>query len=230
MKFDAIIFDFDGVLLESEIEANVQLAELLTDLGHRHTPGEAIRHYTGLAGPDFIAAVERRIGEPLPPEFHDRMKAESVRALKEGIEAVAGAVEFVRALPPSLPRAVASSSSTKWIRGHLQHLGLADAFGEHVYSGREHVSRGKPEPDIYLHAADRLGVAIGRSVILEDSEVGARGALASGATVIGLAAGRHCFDGHDEMLRSAGIAHVAHGFDEVADFLGLLQTSRRSPA
>jgi len=226
MKFDAIIFDFDGVLLESEFEANVQLAELLTDLGHRHTPGDAIRHYTGLAGPDFIAAVEARIGEPLPSEFHDRLKAESIRALREGIEAVAGAVEFVRALPRELPKAVASSSSTKWIRGHLEHLGLGDAFGEHVYSGREHVSRGKPEPDIYLHAADRLGVEIACSVILEDSEVGARGALASGATVIGLAAGRHCFDGHDEMLRATGIAYVAHDFDAVAHFLGLDQASK----
>lgn len=225
-SFDAIIFDFDGVLLESEFEANMQLAELLTDLGHRHTPAEAIRHYTGLSGDDFIAAVEQRIGAQLPSEFHSRMKQESIRALEEGIEAVAGAVDFVRALPPELPRAVASSSSTRWIRGHLDHLGLADAFGEHVYSGREHVTRGKPAPDIYLHAAKQLGVEIGRSVILEDSEVGAIGALASGATVIGLAAGRHCFDGHDEMLRSTGIAHVAHGFDEVARLLGLDQTSR----
>jgi beta-phosphoglucomutase-like phosphatase (HAD superfamily) len=154
------------------------------------------------------------------------MKAQSILALKEGIEAVAGAVDFVRSLPPELPRAVASSSSTKWIRGHLDHLGLSDAFGDHVYSGREHVSRGKPAPDIYLHASDQLGVPIGRSVILEDSEVGARGALASGATVIGLAAGRHCFDGHDEMLRTAGIEHVAHGFDEVARLLELDQTSK----
>ena len=225
-RFDAIIFDFDGVLLESEFEANVQLAELLTDLGHRHTPADAIRHYTGLSGEDFIAAVERRIGSRLPAEFHDRMKQQSIRALKEVIEAVAGAIEFVRSLPASLPKAVASSSSTRWIRGHLDHLGLADSFGEHVYSGREHVSRGKPAPDIYLHAADRLGVEIARSVILEDSEVGAKGALASGATVIGLVAGRHCFDGHEGMLRAVGIEHVARGFDEVSRFLGLDQVRR----
>jgi HAD superfamily hydrolase (TIGR01509 family) len=225
-NFGAIIFDFDGVLLESEFEANVQLAELLTNLGHRHTPAEAIRYYTGLSGDDFMAAVEQRIGAQLPPEFHSRMKEQSIRALKEGIDAVAGAVDFVRSLPPELPKAVASSSSTRWIRGHLAHLRLADAFGKHVYSGREHVTRGKPAPDIYLHAAGQLGVEIGRSVVLEDSEVGAIGALASGATVIGLAAGRHCFDGHDEMLRAAGIAHVAHGFDEVALLLGLHQISK----
>ena len=226
INFEAIIFDFDGVLLESEFEANVQLAELLTDLGHRHTPAEAIRYYTGLSGEDFIAAVEQRIRAALPPEFHARMKEQSIRALKEGIDAVVGAVEFVRALPRDLPKAVASSSSTRWIHGHLDHLGLADAFGEHVYSGREHVTRGKPAPDIYLHAASQLGVEMERSVILEDSQVGAIGALASGATVIGLAAGRHCFDGHADMLRALGVEHVAHGFDEVARLLGLDQTSR----
>lgn len=226
MKPEAIIFDFDGVLLESEFDANVQLAEILTGLGHHHTPSDAIRHYTGLNGDDFIAAIERRIGTGLPPEFHDRMKQESIRALKEGIEAVAGAVDFVRSLPATLPKAVASSSSTKWIRAHLDHLGLDDSFGEHVYSGREHVARGKPAPDIYLHAAERLAVDIRRSVILEDSEVGARGAVASGAMVIGVAAGRHCFHGHDEMLRSAGVAHVARSFDEVARLLALPQTSR----
>ena len=224
IRFDALIFDFDGVLLESEFESNVQLAEMLTDLGHRHTVAESIRHYTGLAGPDFIAAVEGRIGRPLPAEFHVQVKEKAIRALKEGIEAVAGAVEFVRSLPADLPKAVASSSSTGWIRGHLEHLGLADVFGEHVYSGREHVRRGKPAPDIYLHAANKLRVGIDRSVILEDSEVGARGALASGATVIGLAAGRHCFDGHEEMLRSVGIAHVAHSFEEVSRLIGLAQT------
>jgi HAD superfamily hydrolase (TIGR01509 family) len=221
MHFDAIIFDFDGVLLESEFEANVQLAALLTELGHRHTAAETIRHYTGLSGDDFVAAIERRIGTRLPAEFHARMKEKSRQALKDGIESVAGAVDFVRSLPPDLPKAVASSSSTRWIRGHLEHLGLSDAFGGHVYSGHEHVTRGKPAPDIYLHAADRLGVDIGGCVILEDSEVGAKGAVASGATVIGLAAGRHCFDGHDEMLRANGITHIAHSFDEVSRLLGL---------
>lgn len=226
IRFDAIIFDFDGVLLESEFEANVQLAQLLTDLGYDHSPSEAIRHYTGLSGDDFIAAVERRIGTRLPQQFHDRLKQEAVRALKNGIEAVAGAVDFVRSLPPDLPRAVASSSSTRWIRGHLEHLGLSGSFGDHIYSGREHVTRGKPAPDIYLHAAERLEVDISRSVILEDSEVGARGALASGATVIGIAAGRHCFDGHGEMLRSLGIDNVASSFEEVARLIGLDQTSK----
>jgi HAD superfamily hydrolase (TIGR01509 family) len=217
----ALIFDFDGVLLESEFEGNRQLAELLTELGHRHSVEETLRHYVGLAGRDFVAAIEQRIGTELPPEFHEQMKEKSRRALREGIEAVVGAVEFVRSLPSDLPRAIASSSSTRWLNGHLDHLGLADSFGGHVYSGREHVERGKPAPDIYLHAAARLGVPIDRSVIIEDSPVGVSGALASGARVIGLAAGSHCFDGHDRILRDLGVEEIACDFDELRRLLAL---------
>jgi HAD superfamily hydrolase (TIGR01509 family) len=219
--FQAIIFDFDGVLLESEFEGNRMLAALLTDLGHRHSIEETFKHYAGLSGQQFIDAIEARIGAPLPPEFHEQMKARAVEALRDGIAAVVGAVDFVRSLPPELPKAVASSSSTRWIRTHLNHLGLSEAFGEHVYSGREHVERGKPAPDIYLHAAGELGVAITECVILEDSEVGATGALASGARVIGLAAGRHCLNGHADALTGLGVVDVARSFDEVRALLGL---------
>jgi HAD superfamily hydrolase (TIGR01509 family) len=219
--FDAVIFDFDGVLLESEFEGNLQLAELLTSLGHRTSVEEALEHYVGLAGPQFIAAIEGRIGQPLPPEFHERRKEQSMRALSEGIRAVVGAVEFVQALPPGLPKAVASSSSTRWLKGHLAHLGLTEAFGPHVYSGREHVDRSKPAPDLYLHAARALGADIRRTVILEDSEIGVTGALASGARVIGLAAGDHCGVGHGETLRALGVREIARSFAEVRALLGL---------
>ena len=116
---------------------------------------------------------------------------------------------------------LASSSSTRWVRTHLAHLALNHAFEPHIYSGREHVERGKPAPDLYLHAAKELGVDISRTVILEDSKVGATGALASGAIVIGLAAGRQCFDGHAEMMKSVGVRNIAGSFDEVARFVGL---------
>ncbi|MEO6224848.1 MAG: HAD family phosphatase [Sphingomicrobium sp.] len=220
-RFEAIIFDFDGVLIESEFDGNRQLAELLTDLGHRTSLKEALKHYVGLSGPQFVAAIETRIGATLPPEFHLRRKEQTQRAIRDGVAAVAGAVEFVSTLPLALPRALASSSTTAWIRGHLRHIGLDDAFGEHVYSGREHVARGKPAPDLYLYAAHQLGVDIARCVILEDSEVGVVGALASGATVLGLAAGRHCLDGHADSLRALGVQHIANGFDEVRSFVGL---------
>jgi HAD superfamily hydrolase (TIGR01509 family) len=220
-KFEAIIFDFDGVLLESEFDGNRDLAELLTDLGHRTSVEEALDFYVGLSGQQFVDAIEARIGTRLPPEFHERRAQQTVRALRDGVAAVAGAVEFVRSLPPRLPRAVASSSSTRWIRGHLAHLGLADAFGDHIYSGREHVSRGKPAPDLYIFAAEQLGVDIEQCVIIEDSPIGAKGALESGATVIGLAAGAHCRDDHGDMLRGLGVEHVAHNFDKVRRLIGL---------
>jgi len=220
-RFAAIIFDFDGVLLESEYEGNRLLAELLTDLGHPHRVEEALDRYVGLSGPQFLAEIESRIGRPLPPEFGDRRKAQSVAALREGVPAVAGAVEFVRSLPPELPKAVASSSSMRWLRGHLDHLGLTDVFGPHVYSGRQHVERGKPEPDLYLHAASELGVPIGETVVVEDSRIGVLGALASGAWVIGLAAGRHCLEGHADMLRELGVTDIAHSFDDLRRLLSL---------
>lgn len=219
MRVDGLIFDFDGVLLESEYAGNRQIAEYLTSRGHATTPEESMAQFMGLAGTDFIAAIERWIGRAIPDDFHAEREAENQRALAEGLDAVAGAVAFVRSLPPSLPRAIASSSSTEWIERHLDHLGLRDAFGDRIFSGREHVERGKPAPDLYLHAAQALGVDITRAAIIEDSPVGASGAVASGARVIGFVGGSHCGPDHAERLRALGVHDIAASFDEVAALL-----------
>ncbi|MDQ8757044.1 HAD family phosphatase [Sphingosinicella sp. LHD-64] len=216
MRHDAILFDFDGVLLESEYVGNKQIADYLTARGHPTSVADSMNNFMGLSGRDFLGAIERWIGRPLPEDFHVARAAEDERVLAEGIEAVAGAVAFIESLPPALPKAIASSSSTEWIARHLDHLGLRQVFGHHIYSGHEHVARGKPAPDIYLHAAAALGVPIERCLILEDSPVGVTGALESGADVIGLCAGRHCTDGHAERLRALGVARIARSFDEVA--------------
>lgn len=221
MTPEALIFDFDGVLLESEYEGNLHLADLLSNLGHPTSVDHALRHFTGLSGSAFFSAIERHTGEPLPPRFYELRAEEDERVLREGLAAVAGAVEFLRSLPAALPRAVASSSTTHWIRSHLDHLGLGETFGDHIYSGHEHVRRGKPAPDIYLHAAAALAVPIEHCAIIEDSEVGVIGALASGACVIGLVAGRHCSDDHDQRLRALGVRNIAYGFDDVGSLLGL---------
>ena len=221
MRADALIFDFDGVLIESEYVGNAQIADYLSSIGHPTTAEEAMTHFTGLAGEPFLKAIERWIGRPLPAGFDAARAEEDARVLAEGLAEVAGAVAFVRSLPAGLPCAVASSSSVEWIERHLDHIGIRDRFGEMVFSTREHVARGKPAPDIYLHAAERLGVDIERTVIIEDSPVGVTGALASGAEVIGLCAGSHCFAGHAERLRALGVRHIAADFSEAARILGL---------
>jgi HAD superfamily hydrolase (TIGR01509 family) len=219
VKFEAIIFDFDGVLLESEFAGNRHLADYLTGIGHPTTPIEAMSNFMGLAGADFLGAIERYIGRTIPDDFHEARAIEDKRALDEGLPEVAGAVRFIRSLPSNLPRAIASSSSTRWIVSHLDHLGIRDAFGDKIFSGREHVQRGKPAPDLYLHAAAALGVDIKRCVIIEDSPVGVTGAVASGAHVIGLCAGQHCGIGHADRLRALGVQDIAGNFEEVAALL-----------
>ncbi|MCH7861205.1 HAD family hydrolase [Sphingomonas sp. NPDC092331] len=216
MKYDAILFDFDGVLLESEAAGNRQIAAYLTSIGHPTTPEDSMANFMGLSGADFLGAIERWIGRAIPEDFHAARAEEDARVLEEGLPAVAGAIRFVEELPAGLPRAIASSSSTRWISRHLAHLGIRAAFGEHIYSGHEHVARGKPAPDLYLHAAAAIGVPIRRCVILEDSPVGVTGAVASGADVIGLCAGSHCAPDHAERLRALGVTLIAHDFDEVA--------------
>ncbi|MFW2850974.1 HAD family hydrolase [Sphingomonas sp. TX0543] len=219
MKVDAILFDFDGVLIESEAIGNRQIADYLTSIGHPITPEQSMANFMGLAGADFLARIEQWIGRPIPEDFHAARKAEDARVMAEGIEAVAGAVAFVESLPPDLPRAIVSSSSTRWIRRHLDHIGLTGAFGDHIYSGREHVARGKPAPDLYLYGANALGVPIERCAIIEDSPVGATGAVASGGHVIGLCAGSHCAADHDQRLRAIGVHAIAHDFLNVARLL-----------
>jgi HAD superfamily hydrolase (TIGR01509 family) len=220
VKFDAILFDFDGVLLESEFAGNRQIAAYLTAIGHPTTADESVANFMGLSGRSFLDAVERWIGRTLPDDFHTARAAEDARVLEEGLEPVAGAIGFVLSLPADLPRAIVSSSPTHWIDTHLRHLGIRDAFGDHLYSGREHVTHGKPAPDLYLHAAAALGVDIRRCVILEDSPVGVTGAVASGAHVIGLCAATHCAPDHADRLRALGVHDIAADFDDVRRLIG----------
>ena len=219
MRFDGLIFDFDGVLVESEWAGNAHIADYLSARGHPTTVQQSMDQFMGLAGADFLAAIERWIDRPIPDDFHAERAVVDARMIAEGIAEVEGGAHFVRSLDPALPKAVASSSSHEWIRAHLDHLGIGKMFGDMVFSGRTDVARGKPAPDLYLYAAERLGVPIERIAIIEDSTVGVRGAVASGATVIGLIAGRHCGEGHAERLRSLGARHVARDFEDLARLL-----------
>ena len=99
MRIEALLFDFDGVLIESEYVGNKQIADYLTSIGHPTTPEQSMANFMGLAGKDFIAAVEAWIGRTLPADFHAAREAEDARVMAQGIGAVAGAIDFVRALP-----------------------------------------------------------------------------------------------------------------------------------
>jgi HAD superfamily hydrolase (TIGR01509 family) len=221
LRFEGLILDFDGVLLESEYAGNKQIADYLTAIGHPTSAEESMANFMGLSGRDFHLAVERWIGRPLPEDFHTARAEEDARVLAQGLEAVAGAVRFVETLPAELPKAIASSSSSHWIETHLAHLGLLGLFEGRIFSGHEHVERGKPAPDLYFHAADAIRVPIELVAIVEDSPVGVTAAVASGAYVIGLCAGRHCLAGHGERLRALGVHALAGSFEEVEALLGL---------
>ena len=226
VRFAALLFDFDGVLIESEYAGNRQIAEWLTAAGHPTTPEQSMANFMGLSGAAFTGAIEAWIDAPLPAGFAEARAEEDARVMAEGLDAVKGAIGFVRSLPTTLPRAIVSSSTTRWITHHLDHLGLRDAFGDHVYSGREHVEHGKPAPDIYRYAACELGVAIGDCAIIEDSFVGVTGAVASGAFVIGLSAGTHCGPDHGAQLTALGANVVAPDFSAVAAALALSRPNR----
>ncbi|RJF94263.1 HAD family hydrolase [Sphingomonas cavernae] len=217
MRFDAIIFDCDGVLIDSEVAVNRAIAETLTALGLPTTLDQAIADFTGHSSEETDRLIAARWGRPIPDRFRTMVR-DAVMGGHDAIPMVHGADVFIAALPPS-PRAVASSSSTQWIKGHLDRLGLAPYFNGHLYSGREHVSRTKPAPDIYLHAAAAIGADPGKTVVIEDSPTGVIAAVAAGMTVIGLCAGRHCRPGLDARLREAGAHHVAASYAEVSAFL-----------
>src|SRR5688572_14700100 len=101
-KFEGLILDFDGVLIESEYAGNLQIAEYLTGIGHPTSVADSMNNFMGLSGDAFIAAIERWIGRTLPEEFHEARAEEDARVVAEGLEEVAGAIDFIVGLPPDL--------------------------------------------------------------------------------------------------------------------------------
>jgi beta-phosphoglucomutase-like phosphatase (HAD superfamily) len=225
----ALIFDFDGVIADSEALANTVLAEFITDLGHPTNLDDSLEHYSGRRWDDAIAAIQSVIGKPLPASFSDDLKAAVLDRFRTDLVEVSGAGKFIRAFA-DLPRCIASSSSIDRLQLCLSILGLTDTFGSNVFSA-DMVPRGKPHPDIFLLAADRLGVSPKSCLVIEDSASGIRAAVAAGMTAVGLCAASHIRDGHHLKLRDAGAVHLAHSWTEVeniaAQFFG--EASRRMP-
>ena len=205
------------MIVDSEILSNAILADALTELGHPTTLEQAVERYIGLNWRDMCVIIEAEIGRALPADFRTRSK-EAFELRLDEVTAVAGVEAFLAGLPP-IPKAVASSSPTRWLRSSLERFGLAHHFGDRLFSAAEHVARGKPHPDIYLHAARELGVRPAEVLVLEDTPAGVSSARAAGMTVVGLCAGLHCGAGHGERLRAAGAGHIADSYAEVLEFI-----------
>jgi HAD superfamily hydrolase (TIGR01509 family) len=216
----AIIFDFDGVIADSEIASARAFSAALNEAGLPTSIEEATDFYCGLHRAQVLDAIAGRWGAGVPHDMAARIAAHVDTIYADGIEPVPGAVDFI-GLVAHLPLAIGSSSWTDYLNRHLGRFGLAPHFGRHVYSGREHVTRGKPHPDIYLHAAAQLGVRPADIVILEDSPVGARAAVAAGARVIGFAGGSHARPSLAERLVAEGVETVLASYEDVAVHLGV---------
>ena len=216
MTYAAIIFDFDGVIADSEVRANRTLAESLTAIGLPTTYEESLRDYCGHNWQETERRIVARFGGPLPPDFREQHRERAIRMFAEGFAPVPGAPAFLDALGV-LPRAIASSSSPAYIANSLDRFGLAHHFGGHVYSA-DGWDRGKPHPDIYLAAAKGLGVDPALCLAIEDSPTGARAAIAAGMTVVGFCGAGHIVDqaAHGAILRGVGVHRLAFAFEEIS--------------
>lgn len=209
-----IIFDYDGVVADSEILNNRALADVLTRAGLPTSTEDVIARYMGKRWID----IRDDIGERLPGADLDQLLADwtvlcRARALND-LKPVPGVVDFVRHLGDR-PRCIASSSKPEWIDFGLDHIGLAGQMGP-VFSAAVHVTRGKPHPDLFLHAAAHFEVKPSDCRVIEDSPTGVRAAVAAGMPVIGLGAGGHVRSDHAERLRAAGATMIAKSYAEVA--------------
>ncbi|MGX6646321.1 HAD family hydrolase [Maricaulaceae bacterium MS644] len=213
----AVIFDCDGVLVNTEtIVIDIEL-KAMAELGVPYKRDAFISKYLGSSEDDFEAGLDadhRRVhGVGLPPGFLAALERRRVSALEADVAAIDGAQRFAASL--TLPRAVASSSRTPVLKMKLEKTGFAPLFGVHVHGGDD-VAKAKPAPDLFLRAAAHLGVDPGRCVVIEDSVFGVTAARRAGMKVWGFTGGGHCPDDHGETLKRAGAAAVFEHFDPIA--------------
>jgi beta-phosphoglucomutase-like phosphatase (HAD superfamily) len=158
---ELIIFDFDGVVADSELLANTALADYLTRKGKPTTVDDSIRLFMGKRMADTRIAAEAWLGRPLPDDFETDYRDETREMMRRDVKAVRG-VDLFLAQTTGVARCVASSSMHGWLDHCVDKFGFRDHFGRSLYSATE-VANGKPAPDIFLHAAARMGVAPDRA-------------------------------------------------------------------
>jgi len=221
---DAVIFDCDGVLIDSETIAHDVELEAMKRLGLLFDSNAYKARFQGLAVRDWSAALDddhrTQTGRPLPQGFIEEISAEITRRVLGDIRPIAGAVDAARAFHGL--KAVASSSPKVELHGKIRGLGLWDDFDGHVYSGDD-VARGKPAPDLFLLSAERLGVQPARCIVIEDSVNGVKAGVAAGMTVWGFVGGPHCLPDQSERLHGAGAGRVLSQMSDVASALRLLR-------
>lgn len=213
-----VIFDCDGVLVDSERLTVAVEARMLTEFGWPITPEEVVRRFVGGSSEAMLAEIERHLGVGLTEEFDRRSSEEIVAAFHAELQPVDGVRELVEALHlQGVPTCVASSGSHRKMGLTLGLTGLRQLFAGRIYSASE-VGRGKPWPDLFLHAARTMGVEPTRCAVVEDSINGCRAALAAGMTCYGFAGG---LTPRDELEASGAVV-----FDEMSDLQDILLAGR----
>ncbi|MFM9709259.1 HAD family hydrolase [Streptomyces galilaeus] len=189
MRYDLVVFDNDGVLVDSEPISNRLLAAYLTELGHPTSYEDSIRDYMGSAMHRIHDLVLERSGERLPADFDDVFHSRVFAAFERELRPVPGATGVLEKLAADgVPYCVASSGSHERIRVGHRATGLDRWFEDTRIFSAQDVGKGKPAPDLFLHAAERMGVAPERCVVVEDSPLGVRAAVAAGMDVYGFTA------------------------------------------
>jgi len=203
---ELVIFDCDGVLVDSEALVIEIEAVLLTDAGFPMTVDDVAERCVGLSYPDMMAMLEREFDKPVPEALNQQIQTDALAAFPDRLQAVPGIAELLEEL--TLPRCVASSSNIDRILLSLDITGLAQHFAtEHIFSAQM-VERGKPSPDLFLLAAERLDVAPERCLVIEDSPHGVTAAISAGMDVVGFVGGGHARPSLRTRLESAGAPRV----------------------
>ena len=219
MKFDAILFDCDGVLVDSELLTHGVLHTMLGEAGWTMTMDACLARFLGKAVRSERAAIEHHTGQPLTDEWMAAFYARRNQALEQHLQIIDGAQFAVSTLHAQAGGRIACASGADRAKVELQlhKVGLMEFFDGRVFSGQE-VARTKPAPDVYLAAAAALGIAPERCAVVEDSVTGVRSGLDAGATVFGYAPGGPGHSSAKDLL-AAGVAQV---FSDMAELPALL--------
>jgi len=220
-----VIFDCDGVLIDSEVMACRVMAEVLSDAGFPVLEAE-MRAFVGMSGPAAYEIIAERFGRAVPEETRAAVRGRFRTHLECGLAPIAGVAEIIDAL--AVPYCVASNSSHAYLESALRGAGLAERFAGRVFSAAD-VARPKPQPDLFLHAAQTMGVAPARCIVVEDSVHGVAAGAAAGMRVVGFLGGGHCAPEDETRLRAAGAESVVGAMADLARLLdgdGLLERRR----